>query len=142
MDLQKTTNELLEILRNTNQTGDLKKYVSEIGETISFSEHLAAVIEEKALDKSQIIHASNIQRTYAYQIFDGRKQPGRDKVLALALAMKLSLDETQRMLTLSKNSILYAKNKRDSIITFGINRKLSVMEVNELLYEMGETTIE
>ena len=34
------------------------------------------------------------------------------------------------------------KNKRDSIILFGLDKQISVGEMNELLYEMGEDIIE
>ena len=56
--------------------------------------------------------------------------------------MELSIEEMQKMLKISEYPILYVKNKRDSIILFGLKKKASLSEVNELLYEMHENIIE
>ena len=81
-------------------------------------------------------------RIYAYQIFSGTRKPNRDKLLALGFGMELSIEEMQKMLKISEYPILYVKNKRDSIILFGLKKKASLSEVNELLYEMHENIIE
>jgi hypothetical protein len=41
------------------------------------------------------------------------------------------------MLKLAEKSQLYVKNKRDAIIIFALNKKLSMIELNELLFEEG-----
>lgn len=88
-----------------------------------------------------MIQNAQIQRNYGYQILNGSKNPGRNKVIALSLALHFSLDETQRALTLSGENILYSKNKRDSILIFSIQKRLSVQQTNELLFEMNEATL-
>ena len=37
---------------------------------------------------------------------------------------------------LSEEGILYAKNKRDSVLIYAITRGYNVMQTNELLFEM------
>ena len=66
------------------------------------------------------------KKIYGYQIFDGSKTPSRDKVIAIALAMQLTLDEANRLLHLSNNGILYPKIKRDSIIIFGLENNQKI----------------
>ena len=92
-------------------------------------------INEILLEKSDIIRDAQIPRTYAYQIFQGSKQAGRDKILQLAIAMKLNLEETNRLLTVAHHNHLYAKQQRDAILIFGISKQYSLMEINELLDE-------
>ncbi|MCD7825979.1 MAG: XRE family transcriptional regulator [Clostridiaceae bacterium] len=139
---KKKTNELLEILQNTDTRTDLNDYLSHMDNSQTFSQYLSVLMKEKNLDKSKVIHDSDIQRTYGYQILDGTRKPGREKVIALCLGMHLTLEETQRALTLSGNGILYAKNARDSILIFCIHKGFSLMETNELLYEEGKATLE
>ena len=103
---QKTTDQLLKILQNSN---DINSYLTDNDSNISnisFHDYLTQLLDEKGLTKAQVITDSNIQKNYGYQIFDGSKTPSRDKVIALALAMQLTLDEANRLLHLSNNGIL------------------------------------
>ena len=61
--------------------------------------HLARLLAEKGLEKSDVIARSGLDELYAYHIFAGRKpHPAKAKVLALALAMELTRKETQHLL--------------------------------------------
>ncbi|HJD48420.1 MAG TPA: XRE family transcriptional regulator [Candidatus Mediterraneibacter norfolkensis] len=107
-----------------------------------FHEYISEFVNASPLSVSEIIQKSRIPRTYGYQILNGSRKPGRDKVISLCLTLSLSLKETQRALTIAKESILYPKNKRDSILIFSINKRLSVDDANDLLYELNEKLIE
>ena len=134
---QKTTDQLLKILQNSN---DINSYLTDNNSNISnisFHEYLTQLLDEKGLTKAQVITDSNIQKNYGYQIFDGSKTPSRDKVIALALAMQLNLDEAN----LSNNGILYPKNKRDSIIIFGLENNQKIIDLNITLDDLGEAPL-
>ncbi len=90
---------------------------------VSFVDYINEILLEKDLEKSDIIRDAQIPRTYAYQIFQGSKQAGRDKILQLAIAMKLNLEETNRLLTVAHHNHLYAKQQRDAILIFGISKQ-------------------
>lgn len=62
-------------------------------------------------------------------------------LLCIALAMGLNLEQTTRLLRIARMSLLDARNRRDSIIIFAINRKLPVPEVNDVLYEFHEACL-
>lgn len=49
----------------------------------------------------------------------------------------MSAEETQHLLLECSVPLLYAKNKRDNVILFALENKLSIIELNELLYELG-----
>lgn len=132
MDLQQSLkhaskDDLKELIKNTNY--------------LKFSEYINHLITHKNQSKSDIILKSNLDRTYAYQIFSGTKVASKYKIVALALAMNCSLDECNKLLTLSNNSILYAKDEVDALIIFSISNNLSLLEVNELLVEHGFNSI-
>ena len=133
---QKTTDQLLKILQNSN---DINSYLTDNDSNISnisFHEYLSQLLDEKGLTKAQVITDSNIQK-----IFDGSKTPSRDKVIALALAMQLTLDEANRLLHLSNNGILYPKIKRDSIIIFGLENNQKIIDLNITLDDLGEAPL-
>lgn len=103
------------------------------------SDYLNQYIAAHSLVTSDVIRHSRLDRSYANQILNGtRKNPGRDKLIPICLAMEMDLEETNRALKISKAGTLYSKDKRDAVIIMCINRKIfDVLRVNELLYENG-----
>lgn len=113
-----------------------KKSLSEILKDIpntNFVEFLEKLLKDNNMSKSDIIRQSSLDKSYAYQIFSGERNAGRNKVLQIALALSCDLKNTNRLLTLSNNAQLYAKVKRDAILIFAISEGYSVLETNELL---------
>ncbi len=141
---QKSTDELLNILNCINSISDLETFTNTVANnhTVTFSQYINDLLLSYGLSAAQLIEDAQIQRNYGYQILNGTKNPGRNKVLSLCLALSLSLSETQRALTLAHENILYPKNKRDSVIIFCLNKHMSVLDTNELLYGMGLDFIE
>lgn len=106
---------------------------------------LSALLDELIikhnLKKSQVIRASEMSEVYAYQIFSGLRVPERNKLLCLAVGMQLSLDETQTLLKCAGYSPLYVKLPFDSIVLYGICKNMSVVEINDLLFEYELETL-
>ena len=137
----KTTNELLKILNSADTVSELEEFtkIAEQNTAIhSFPEYIADCLSRTGKSPSQLIQDAQIQRNYGYQILNGTKNPGRDKVMALCLALSLSLPEVQRALTLANEAVLYPKIRRDSVLIFCINKHLSVLDTNDLLYHINE----
>ncbi|MBS5450067.1 MAG: XRE family transcriptional regulator [Coriobacteriia bacterium] len=103
--------------------------------------YLQELLEEKRLQRSQVVRMANLNETFGYQIFTGARNPSRDKVLQIAFAMALTLRETNRALCAAGVSELYCKDRRDAIIIFCLDRACSLQKVNEELYRFGERTI-
>lgn len=139
----KNTNELLDILKSCSNPTHLKEALDLLPESGSqtLSNYLAQLLAEKGLSRAKVIEQANLARAYGYQIFQGEKQPSRDKLLAIAFAMHLSLDECNRMLTLAHANILYSKNRRDAILIYGLSKGISIYEVNDLLLSVEEEAL-
>lgn len=109
--------------------------------TNSLSEMLEKLLHKKGLKKAQVIKNAELSEVYAYQIFSGLRVPERKKLLCLAIGMSLNLDEAQSLLKCAGYSPLYVKLPFDSIILYGICKNLSVVEINELLFEYNLETL-
>ena len=134
---EKTTERLDKILQNAD-TGDFLKYSNqELSEELpSLSDYLNDHIGKKGLLVSDVIKRSGLSRDYAYAIINGnRKNPTKDRIIALCLATRMNLIETQRALKLC-GMVLYAKNKRDAALIICINREIYDLDkVNNFLLE-------
>lgn len=132
-----TTKKLEEVLLNLDKQEELSKFINDENNLVEYdnvSSYLNDIFKDKKDDISSIIKKSEIERTYAYQILNGTKSnPGRDKIIKLCIAGELSIKETTRALEISKAGVLYPREKRDAIIIFAINNKLSVQDTNLLL---------
>ncbi len=123
---------------------DIDEYLDENQEYMlnqSLREHLNALLVQKGLLVADIARESQLDRKYVYQIFDGKKHPSRDKLIAIAFGLGLDEDETQRMLKVSGNKELYVRNRRDAVILFALQRKKTLMETNYLLDDHGMTAL-
>jgi predicted transcriptional regulator len=107
----------------------------------TLSEYLDILLKKKNFKKSDIIKKSNLNTTFAYQIFSGQRHASRDKILQLIFAFQATLSEAQRILKLSGVNELYSKNRRDAIIIFCLKNNNSLVETDDVLYDYGEPLI-
>lgn len=140
--MNKNTQELLKLLKNSRKIESYLSSQSKELQEFSLPEYLDKLLKEKNLKKSQCILEANLQRNYGYQIFSGERTPSRDKLLSLCIAMRLTPEETHSLLCATGYADLYPKNKRDSILIFALEKHLNLLDTNELLYDLGEKTLD
>lgn len=141
--MYKSTEELTNILKSKKSYTDF--FQEEVGELEfkTIAEYLDMLLSEKKLQKNEVIARSNLDRNYAYQIFNGRKtNPSRDKMIMLSIGMGLTLEETRKLLKVSSLSDLYIRNPRGSIIMYCLVQKSDLIETNETLSNYGVDILE
>lgn len=134
---EKSTDELR---HEITMATDMEDYLTRNQEHLlkdSLSEHLHMLLTEKNLRRADVIRGSLLGRAYVYRIFAGDKIPSRDKLIALSFGLQLTEEETQKMLKLSGNRELYARDKRDALILFALQRNMSIMDANGMLLDHG-----
>jgi DNA-binding phage protein len=136
-----TTSNLARILSKIDSTNEMEQYmdIPQVADGFkSFAEYFQSLDAVKKLDRGELIRNSGLERSYFYQVMKGTRSPGWDKVLRLCLAAGLNLRETTRALELSGNAVLYARNRRDIILTVAVNQMADVDDTNLLLFRYGE----
>lgn len=129
------TGDLMEQLGKVGTPEEVEKYLEKIRDKYpkDFSSYIKAILAEKGMSVADMQKRSGIERTYLYQIMRGVKNPGRDKIISIAVACEMNLAETQRALEIAQEGILYAKSSRDSLIIYAINNKMTLRELNSFL---------
>ncbi len=102
---------------------------------IPLSEYLNRMLYEKDLSVADVIRGSGLTKSYVHQIFNGDRNPSREKLLAIGFGLKLKEVEMQRMLRIGGCSELYIKNSRDAAILFCVRKGLGLDETNDVLYK-------
>lgn len=134
------TNELLQELMNIKDIEEFfkKNENSFIGETPQ--SFLNALMTAKNMTIAQVVKISG-SGEYVYKVMNGTRKPSRNILISIAFGMKMSLDEVQLLLRISKQARLDSRDKRDSIIIYGFVNALSIYETDDLLNENGFVTI-
>lgn len=107
----------------------------------SVPEILNSLLFEKNISKATLAKQSGISEVYLHQIFAGRRNPSRNRLLCLCYGLNASLDETQELLKLCGVAQLYSANRRDAILIFGIVHSISLFEINDKLFSEDEETL-
>ncbi|MCQ2467097.1 MAG: XRE family transcriptional regulator [Clostridia bacterium] len=143
--MEQGTGDLLNKLINVKGESQLDSYIDSIKETCpqDFKTYITAIMEREGIDKATLPKIASLERTYVYQLLNGKKtHPGKDKVVLMALALRMSVKETQRALDIAGAATLYPKNPRDSILIYALSKRLSIASTNALLVERGEKELE
>ena len=123
---------------------DLDRFLSEHRDAFynrSFSELLINLFQKKNISKAALAKKAGISTVYLYQIFSGERNPSRNRILCLCFGLPASFEETQELLKHSGYAQLYAKNKRDAIIIYGLTHSMSLDEINDRLFSEHEETL-
>lgn len=133
-----------EIVKELGLCPDFRTFYEENKEhmiSANLAQLLDKLLKQKGLKKSQVIRNSELSEVYGYQIFSGVRIPERKKLLCLAVSMHLNIEETQILLKCAGYSQLYVKIPFDSVVLYGLCKGMSVVEINELLYQYDLETL-
>lgn len=92
-------------------------------------------IAEKDIPHTEIIRRLNVERSYGYQLLNGRRVPTRTQLIKIGLILKLNFEEVQRMLKIAGKEILYARNIIDARIIYSIEHKVDYEKACEFIWE-------
>jgi O-acetyl-ADP-ribose deacetylase (regulator of RNase III) len=100
-----------------------------------FARHLQQLINKKNLKNSDVYTAANISKQYFSKLINGQVHPGKEKMLALAVGLRLNLDETVDFLRLAGYA-LSPISKTDAVVEyFIVNQDYSVIDIDIALFD-------
>ena len=102
---------------------------------------LTKLYKRTGLSKAALARQAGMSEVYLHQVFSGRRNPSRDRLLCLCIGLDATLEETQRLLKLSAYAQLYPRSRRDAIIAYGILHHMELHAINDALFAQNERTL-
>ena len=137
----KDTNNLRQELM---EAANLDQFLSENQENFNSGnvcDLLNRLFQKRKLSKAALAKQSGMSEVYLHQVFAGRRNPSRSRLLCLCFGLNATLEETQELLKQCGLAQLYPKNKRDAIILYGILNGMDLFAVNDKLFAENEETL-
>ena len=135
--MKKNTFDLLKDLENTEDFGTYFDENKDEFLSVELSDYLNGLLQQRGLKKIDVIKRAELSQIYGYQIFSGIRRPGKYKMICIALAIGLDLEETQKLLKACGFVPLYPKNCEDSVYIYSIHCRFTVSQMNALLEHYG-----
>ena len=135
--MEYNTKKMLEKISVTKCITQFLEENSELFKDMSIGEYINLEIVRRKIKKAKVIKDSGINKRFFFDILAGKRNPNRRYIIRIFLAMQMEIDDVQWYLKACDYPQLYAKNKRDCVIIFCLQNKLSVDECNKMLNKIG-----
>lgn len=121
---------------SAKQTGSLETALKNIYKE-SFEKHLQQLINKKGLKNSEVYAAANISKQYFSKLLKGQVKPSKDKMLALAVGLRLNMDEVVDFLRIAGYA-LSPISQTDTVVEYFIRKQeYNVLKINIVLFDYG-----
>ncbi len=101
----------------------------------SFAGYLQQLINKKGMKNSEVYATANITKQYFSKLINGKVNPSKEKVIALAIGLHLNMDETKDILKIAGYAFS-PFSQTDTVVKYFINNKdYNVIKLDILLYD-------
>lgn len=109
----------------------------------TFSQRLLRMIDERGMTDAEAYNKAYVDRRHFSKIRkDPNYAPAKKTVLAFAIALELSMDETKDLLNCA-GFALSRSSKTDIIVAYFLQNKIyDMFEINEVLFDYGQPIFE
>lgn len=126
------------------ESPDLDQFLADNQEDFDggrIGEMLNALFQKHRISKAALARLSGMSEVYLHQVFAGRRNPSRSRLLCLCFGLDATVEETQLLLKHCGHAQLYPKNRRDAIILYGLANNMDLFDVNDKLFRENEETL-
>ena len=132
-----------ESLPRSHKYSESRKHPESLEESLkkihkySFSGYLQQLINKKGMKNSEVYATANITKQYFSKLINGKVNPSKEKVIALAIGLHLNMDETKDILKIAGYAFS-PYSQTDIVVKYFINNKdYNVIKLDILLYDFG-----
>lgn len=140
MKQKKTSDLQMELMQSPDLNSFLTKNQNYFTDK-NIPEILNHLFLKKSISKAALAKQSGMSEIYLHQIFAGKRNPSRNRLICLCYGLSASVEETQELLKRCSFAQLYPQIKRDAIILYGLLHNVNLFEINDALFSEDEETL-
>lgn len=137
----KNTRDLLDGLMDPSGLGQYLEENQEDFSDHSVAELLHDLYQRQNISKAGLARKAGMSEVYLHQVFAGRRQPSRDRLLCLCVSLGADLDQVQVILRQAGYAQLYPRLRRDAVICHGILHGTDLRQINDNLFRANERAL-
>lgn len=99
-----------------------------------FCTEIAALMEKTGVSRAELIKLIDVERTYGYQLLNGRRRPTRNHVIQMGLALGLDMESLQKLLKTARKKPLYVRDLFDARVFFAVKHKMDYEAASEFIW--------
>ena len=126
------------------ESADLEQFLTDNQENFDSGkvcELLDALFQKRRISKAALAKLSGMSEVYLHQVFSGRRNPSRNRLLCICFGLGATAEETQELLKHCGHAQLYPRSRRDAIILYGLTNGMDLFDVNDKLFTENEETL-
>ena len=128
-----TNNLWQELMKSPNLDQFLSEHKGNF-QTGSVCDLLNQLFQKRRISKAALAKQSGMSEVYLHQVFAGRRNPSRNRLLCLCFGLSATLEEAQKLLKQCGFAQLYPKDRRDAIILYGLSHSMTLFQINDKLF--------
>ena len=126
------------------ESPDLERFLSDNEKNFvsdDVNELLNRLFRERGVTKAELAKLSGMSEVYLHQVFSGRRKASRARLICLCCGLRADIDSAQELLRKSGYAELYARDRHDAVILYGLANDLDIFAINDMLYKENEETL-
>lgn len=140
VSLDETCEPLELFVAETAPNHALKQWIE--NRDISFAQKLFVLIDERGKTDAEVYRRANVDRKVFSKIRgDSNYTPRKQTILALAIALELSLDETEDLLRRAGHALSPSRVFDLIVQFFIINKRYDIYEINNVLFQYDQVLL-
>ena len=135
------TEKLLKSIEESSTVSEALHYVEKVNHMTPLSVMLAELMARQELTPQQLAVLIEVERSTLYRLLSGERLTTRNVLLRIALALRLTVEETQLLLKSGQRAELYPPVRRDALILFCLNHGYTLTQTEEALNRKQEPSL-
>ena len=135
------TRDLKEMIEQSASMQEALEYVQSHGDLRPLRDLLTEKMQALQMSPQQLAKEIDVERSTLYRLLSGERLTSRNVLLRIALAMRMTQDETQTLLRVGQRAELYPRIRRDAVILFSIFKGFTLEETEKALEKLSEASL-
>lgn len=125
-----------------NSFSGLDEAIKNVRGKRKIGDYIYHLLEERRKKIDDIHLRAGISKEYWHRATTGKIHPSKKKLLCLAIILKLSLEDSEKLLRVAGYSLTTDLTNYEAILGYAIEKQIySIIEIDEQLSKYGEKTI-